>query len=436
MTLGAMSMVDGVASGPASYPDPPRYLRRRDGRLLAGVAGGLADHLRLPVLPVRIGFAVLAGLSGIGILLYAGYWIFVPQAPAQPGDLPRGLVSAQRRGLRGFSARVIDDHPVGQLLSLLALALGAVALGQAAGFGMPGYLFWPAVAIAAGLTVLWRQADEAPDPSAASPVTASESRWTARHTFGVARFVGGALLVVLGALSFLFLTDPGSALQGFTGGLVVVLGAALIAGPWLLRGARSLAAERAERIRSQAHADLAAHLHDSVLQTLALIQRQAYDPREVIRLARGQERDLRSFLYADPSTEAAGTGESFAAALRTVRADIEDTHGVPVELVTVGDGPVDEARAAVLAAVREAMTNAAKHSGAALIDVYAELDEAGTAVYVRDRGVGFSPEDVPNDRAGIRHSIQGRVVRQGGTVRVNSAPGEGTEIEIRLGAPT
>ncbi len=431
MRVGEMSLADTAAPQPAL--EPPRFLRRREGRHLAGVAGGLADHLRLPALWVRIAFAVLAGFGGFGILLYAGYWMFVPQAPKNSRDTPRGLISAQRRGFRALPARMLDDQPVGQLLALLALALGAVSLGQVAGVGVQGYLFWPALAVGAGLVVLWRQADEAPDPSAGEQTPEVDQRWSARRAFGAVRFFGGALLVVLGGLSFLFLTDPSSALRGLTGGLVVVIGATLIAGPWLLRLARTLSAERAERVRSQTHADLAAHLHDSVLQTLALIQRQAHDPREVVRLARGQERDLRTFLYADPAAESAPADRSFAGALRAVGASVEDTHGMPVEVVTVGDGPVDEGRIAVLAAAREAMTNAAKHSGAATIDVYAEVEPASTAVYVRDRGHGFSPEDVPADRAGIRHSIQGRMERHGGTVTVNSAPGEGTEIEIRWG---
>ncbi|MGQ0465817.1 MAG: PspC domain-containing protein [Sporichthyaceae bacterium] len=418
---------DATPSMPSATP---RYLRRREGRLVAGVAGGLADHLRIPALPVRIAFAVLAGFSGFGLLLYAAYWVVVPQVPATPGEQPRGLESAQRRGLRSRAERVADEQHLGQLFALLALALGAVALGQFAGVGAPGYLFWPALAVAAGLTVLWRQADEAAAPGSAP----AERRLLPSGTFEVVRFLGGALLVVLGAVSFMFLTDPGSAVQGLTGGLVVCLGATLIAGPWLVRAARSLSAERAERIRSQTHADMAAHLHDSVLQTLALIQRQAHDPREVIRLARGQERDLRAFLYAEPQTEAAPEAASFASALRAVGASVEDTHGTPVELVTVGDGPVDDVRVAVLAATREAITNAAKHSAAASIDVYAEIGDGNTAVYVRDRGRGFSLADVPADRAGIKHSIEGRMARHAGTARVRSAPGEGTEVEIRVGA--
>jgi signal transduction histidine kinase len=211
---------------------------------------------------------------------------------------------------------------------------------------------------------------------------------------------------------------------------VVVAGAALIAAPWLLRVWHSLSAERAERIRSQAHADLAAHLHDSVLQTLALIQRQADDPRAVVRLARGQERDLRAFLYAEqvpPDGE-----ESMAVALRRVCAEVEESAGVPVELVTVGDRPLDEARGALVAAAREAMVNAAKHAGTARVDVYAEVDDGGASVFVRDRGVGFDPAAVPDDRAGIRNSIVGRMTRHGGRAEIRSAPGGGTEVELRL----
>jgi signal transduction histidine kinase len=249
--------------------------------------------------------------------------------------------------------------------------------------------------------------------------------------FGAARFVAGAALVGLGLATFLlFSSDPVSAARGLSGGAVVVVGAALIAGPWLLRIWQSLSAERAERIRSQAHADLAAHLHDSVLQTLALIQRQAHDPRAVIRLARGQERDLRAFLYAEPI--AAEGAESVAGALRRVCAEVEESAGVPVEVVTVGDGPMDEARAALVAAAREAMVNAAKHAGTGRVDVYAEVDAAGASVFVRDRGAGFDPAAVPADRAGIRNSIVGRMARHGGRAEVRSAPGAGTEVELRL----
>jgi signal transduction histidine kinase/phage shock protein PspC (stress-responsive transcriptional regulator) len=409
--------------------DPPRYRRRREDRLVAGVAGGLADHLGLDPLKVRIAFAVLAGLGGFGLVLYGGYWLFVPQAGAADTRTPPGLRAADRLGLRSVPARMFDEQqqPI-QLVALLTLALGAVLLGQRTGLGVPGILLWPSLAVGAGLAVLWRQADEA-DLARADTPSLGPSR--ARRVFGAARFVAGAALVGLGLASFLlFSPDAASAARGLSGGVVVVVGAALIAGPWLLRVWQSLSAERAERIRSQAHADLAAHLHDSVLQTLALIQRQAHDPRAVIRLARGQERDLRTFLYADGGGP--DNAETVAAALRRVAAEVEESAGVPVEVVTVGDRPVDEARGALVAAAREAMVNAAKHAGTARVDVYAEVEPAGVSVFVRDRGVGFDPAAVPADRAGIRNSIVGRMVRHGGHAEVRSAPGIGTEVELRL----
>jgi signal transduction histidine kinase len=229
-----------------------------------------------------------------------------------------------------------------------------------------------------------------------------------------------------------------------------VLGLALTLGPWLLRLARDLADERAERVRSQERADVAAHLHDSVLQTLALIQRSAADPGAVTQLARAQERDLREWMFG--GAEAAGgpgTGasSSFAAALREAAAEVETAHGTPVEVVTVGDTATDTGDGAadlqaLVAATREALSNAARHSGAARVDVYAEV-QAGpepeahweaVEVFVRDRGRGFDPDAVPADRHGLRHSVVDRVQRHGGTVVVRSAPGEGTEVRLALRA--
>jgi phage shock protein PspC (stress-responsive transcriptional regulator)/signal transduction histidine kinase len=410
--------------------DPPRYRRRREGRVVAGVAGGLADHLGWDPLKVRIGFAVLSGFGGFGAVLYGAYWMFVPQAGAAETDTPAGLRAATRLGLRPVPAGRFEEQQPVQMIALLAVALGAVLVGQRTGLGVPGILLWPALAVGAGLVVLWRQADEA-DLAPAAAVGPPSGPNRARQVFGAARFTAGAALVGLGLASFLlFSPDAASAARGLSGGAVVVAGAALIAAPWLLRVWHSLSAERAERIRSQAHADLAAHLHDSVLQTLALIQRQADDPRAVVRLARGQERDLRAFLYAEqvpPDGE-----ESMAVALRRVCAEVEESAGVPVELVTVGDRPLDEARGALVAAAREAMVNAAKHAGTARVDVYAEVDDGGASVFVRDRGVGFDPAAVPDDRAGIRNSIVGRMTRHGGRAEIRSAPGGGTEVELRL----
>ncbi|MBA3744327.1 MAG: PspC domain-containing protein [Sporichthya sp.] len=392
--------------------------------MVAGVAGGLADHLGLDPLHVRIAFAVLAAVGGFGVVLYGAFWILIPQVGNLAAAQPPGLAAATRRGFRGLPRPGSEPESIGQLVALLAVGVGAVWVAQQTGFGVDGVVLWPAIAVVAGLAVVWYQADQA-----APADSATVSR--ARRWLGVARFVAGAVLVGLGLASFLLLAGGAdTARRGLLGGAVLVGGAALIVGPWLLRLWRSLADERAERLRSQMHADLAAHLHDSVLQTLALIQRQAHDPREVVRLARGQERDLRTFLYSDRA--AAEEVSTLTAGLRRVAAEIEDQHGFPVEVVTVGDAALDEPRRALLAAAREAMVNAAVHAGTT-VDVYAEVDGETATVYIRDRGPGFDPDAVPEDRAGVRHSIVGRMERHGGRAILRSRPGEGTEVELRLG---
>jgi signal transduction histidine kinase len=191
----------------------------------------------------------------------------------------------------------------------------------------------------------------------------------------------------------------------------------------------ALAQERAERIRSQERAETAAHLHDSVLQTLALIQRRTGDPAEVTVLARRQERELRTWLTGGAP---AGDGGSFAAAVASAAEEVERLHGVRVEVVTVGDAPLDEGLAALVAAAREALVNAARHSRVDRVAVYAETSEDAATVFVRDRGVGFDPAAVDGDRRGIAESITGRLRRRGGHARVTSAPGAGTEVEMTV----
>ncbi len=243
------------------------------------------------------------------------------------------------------------------------------------------------------------------------------------------RIVAGLMLLV--AAIVLFSLRSGSLSVALNVGLAAafgIVGLGFMVGPWLLRLSSDLSEEREARVRSEERADVAAHLHDSVLQTLALIQRSAGDPATVTRLARAQERDLRSWLF-DSTGEGPAT---LAAALRSVAAEVEDAHGVHVEVVCVGDAPVtDEDRPLVLAA-REAMTNAAKHSGAGTVDVYAEATSTGVEIFVRDRGVGFDPAHVAEDRQGVRGSIVGRMERHGGSASVRSVPGEGTEVRLSL----
>jgi signal transduction histidine kinase len=211
--------------------------------------------------------------------------------------------------------------------------------------------------------------------------------------------------------------------------LAIVVALALILTPLWFRLAKSLAEEREARIRSQERAELGAHLHDSVLQTLALVQRRADDPRAVAALARRQERELRTWLSG---TRESAAWESLAGALTAAAAEVEDAHGVAVEVVAVGDARLDGGGEAIVAAAREALVNAAKFAGERPIAVYAEADEARVQVFVRDRGPGFDPEAVPADRQGLRESIVGRTERAGGRAFVRSTPGEGTEVELLL----
>jgi signal transduction histidine kinase len=205
----------------------------------------------------------------------------------------------------------------------------------------------------------------------------------------------------------------------------------LLFGPWWLRIARDLVVERQARARAEERADIAAHMHDSVLQTLALIQRRAEDPQAVVQLARAQERDLRSWLFEGRAPGDADVS-SFAEGVRQIQRDVEALHGVPVEVVTVADCPLDEHLSALLAAAREATVNAAKWSGAAVISVYAEAEPDKVNVAVRDRGKGFDPAAVPGDRKGVAESIRGRMTRHGGEATVQSAPGEGTKVTLTM----
>ena len=202
----------------------------------------------------------------------------------------------------------------------------------------------------------------------------------------------------------------------------------MLFGPWLWRLVDQLTTERRERIRQEERAELAAHLHDSVLQTLALIQRSADQPQRMVALARRQERELRAWLFDAPTTSDA----TLAAAVGAIAEEVEALHATTVEVVTVGDAPLDERGHALIGALREATINAAKHSGSPSVDLYLEVEDREVIAFVRDRGRGFDPAAVAEDRRGIRHSIVGRLERHGGTATILSDTGTGTEVELRV----
>jgi len=375
--------------------DRPPLLRARRGRVLGGVAAGTADHLRLDPVVVRVAF-VLLGISGVGVVGYALLWFTMKAAPAgyeRPDRPPRA------------SGR--------QLLGLVALGVLALALSSRLDTLTRGDVVVPLVLAGAGLAVIWYQLDT-------ERTDARSARWGL--VVGVL-LAGGGLVLLLATTGQL-----ANARNGFVATVVVLVGVVLATAPLWRRLLDSRADERAARIRSEERAAVAAHLHDSVLQTLALVQKHAGDPAQVTRLARGQERELRSWLYAPRTAE----GGTWAGRVSELVADVEADHEVAVDPVVVGDLDVDDAVEALARATREAVVNAAKHAGVATVDLYTEVTPSAVTVFVRDRGAGFDPDRVPEDRRGLRDSVVGRLQRVGGTATVHTAPGAGTEVELVL----
>jgi signal transduction histidine kinase/phage shock protein PspC (stress-responsive transcriptional regulator) len=403
---------------PEAPPRPP-LARPRDGRLLAGVAAGTAAHLGLDPLVVRAAFVVL-GATGFGVVAYGLLWLTMPVAPPAADDVPAvpGRPVAPGRTAAPGVAGVLRGGPGApsrrQVIGLALLGFGAVSLlGKLSTFG-GGDVVLPLVLVAIGLAVIWRQLDA--DRTLARP----QVRWV---------LAGGGVLAAAGVVLLLATTGQlANARNGFAATLVILLGVALATAPLWRRLLDSRSAERAARVRVEERAAVAAHLHDSVLQTLALIQRHADEPQAVSRLARSQERELRAWLY-EPAASAGGT---WAALVAGIVAEVEADHALTVDPVVVGDTPADDALVTLGAATREALVNVAKHAGVTSADLFTEVTPERVAVFVRDRGKGFDPDTVPADRRGLRDSVSGRLDRLGGTALVRSAPGEGTEVELLL----
>jgi signal transduction histidine kinase len=357
----------------------PRFERVERDRVVAGVAAGIGDALGVDATVVRLTFAFLTFASGAGIVAYLGAWALLPApAAAQP---------SRRRRIVGTVFLV--------WAAILALR----------GVGLSDSIVWPLALVGAGLVI-----------------------GTGAHTFGLGQRraqVAAVVLLVAGVVVFVGDNTGGRSSTLLSPGAVAVA-LLLVVAPWGWRLIRERDEERAARVREQERADFAARVHDSVLQTLTLIQKEPADAR---KLARRQERELRAWLY--PEREAPATG-TLAAAIESAAAEIEELHGVRVELVRTGDAPLDERVSALVLAAREAMANAARHAGVEEVSVFVDAGEDGVSVYVRDRGAGFDPDAVATDRRGLAESIRGRMERVGGSARIVSAPGAGTEVELEL----
>jgi signal transduction histidine kinase/phage shock protein PspC (stress-responsive transcriptional regulator) len=385
--------------------------RRADDRVLTGLAAGIARMLEIDPAFVRAAFVTLSLAGGVGILAYLAGWVLTLEDP----DPDAIVLWRERLVVRGTRRRV----------ALGMIFLGSLLLLKSLGLWFGDALVWPTAMASFGWALTWSLIDET-----------RRSRWTLRaFSTGESSRGGSAARIVVGGV--LMTAGLGLYLQsinavGLVGGVVIavvvtVAGLVLVFGPWMWRLVNQLTDERRERIRLDERAEVAAHLHDSVLQTLALMQRTD-DPRRMAMLARQQERELRTWLYG----ENLATGDTLRQALEGIASRVEGAHQIPVDVVTAGDLPLNDSLRALVGAAGEAITNAAKHSGGGLVSVFAEVAGSNVDVYVNDQGIGFDLDSVPVDRMGIAESILGRMQRQGGSAIVHSEPGEGTEVHLSM----
>jgi signal transduction histidine kinase/phage shock protein PspC (stress-responsive transcriptional regulator) len=404
------------------WPQPGPLRRAREDRLAAGVAAGVAARTGLNVTLVRVAFVLATLASGFGLAVYVVAWMLVPAA-GESGNIA-GKALSDRRGM-GLAAAL------GSLLVvvlLIANAFGAAWLAN---------LAWPLIITAAGGVLIWRNApadDQAVIRRIAEPLHGLAGN--SRRSWVVLRLALVVVLLAAGLGMLLSGHHLGTSLRPLSGAALIIAAIVVALGPWWLNIARDLVVERQARARAEERSDMAARLHDSVLQTLALIQLRANSPQQVIQLARAQERELRSWLFDGVAPGSLGEkAATVAAGVLVIQQEVEAQHGVAVEAVTVGDCELDEGLAALLAAAREATVNAAKWSGAAAVSVFAEVEPAQVSVFVRDRGRGFDAAAVPGDRKGLAESVRGRMARHGGSASVSSVIGEGTEVTLRMPRP-
>ncbi len=413
-TLTSPSPVIGVPQRPMT--------RSTAGALLGGVCAGLAVRLGVRERTVRLFFVVTCLFYGLGILFYAVAWLFVARW-GEDVSIARRLIHSRR-----------ESNLV--LWGLLVALLVLLSLGAFARHGA-GAVFWPVLLSGVGLIAIWMgssrdEKSHLEELAGVVPVlgAASAHGWRALAL----RVVPGVVLAILGLrLLSRIGRVVGAAVPTFLGGAVLTLGVAILLAPWWLDNVRALSRERRDRIRAEERTKIAAHVHDSVLQTLTLIEKSATNPEDVVRLARSQERELRQWLFAPENAgkrdDADGT---FAQQLRHIESDVENDYGIAVELVIVGYCPGDPRGAAFSGAAREAAINAAKWAGVTRVSIFGEVEPTSLSVYVRDTGIGFDPSQVADDRQGINQSIRGRMRTHGGDAQIRSQPGTGTEVHLTL----
>jgi signal transduction histidine kinase len=424
-----MAELNIVAGAREHAPDEPHQQARRPplrrsrrNRILGGVAGGVAEHLGFDPLAVRIAFVGL-GFTGFGIIVYLLLWALAPLEAAE-------LAAAEASAVGPRAVAAFRRPAIRQVAGVMLLVLGVLVVLGYLGWSFEPEVFVPVLLAALGFAVLWaRGSAEEGRPRLDLTAIGSPRQALLKGNLSLGRLVFGALLIFGGIAVFLASTTSiGEAANVILAVIVTAGGLALLAGPWLWRLANEVIEERGSRIRTQARAEMAAHLHDSVLQTLALIQRSK-DPREMASLARTQERDLRAWLYGRaPSVH----GARLRDAIDSMAGKLERDYQVKVEAVVVGDLELDDDVRALVAAANEAVMNAAKHAGVDEVSVFVEVEEDRVTGFVRDAGSGFDPAAVPEDRRGIADSIVQRMERHGGSAEVRSRPGGGTEIRLFL----
>ncbi len=396
--------------------------RTPDNRVLGGVCGAISRDTGIDAMWVRIGFVLLAIGSGvIMVLVYAMAWLLIPLEGESSNIYSRAI--NDRRGIRTIAA------------ILIPLLIAVQFITSSLHVPFVGFVGWPTFLTVGVVILIWRNANESEKafidndvvPLLGADTHGRGRRWLiARVVAGVLIGAGGIVLLVEGHTTV-------AALRPIGGAALVIGASVIIFGPWWLSLVRDLIAERQARALAEERAQMAAHVHDSVLQTLALIQRSSDDPQHVVRLARAQERELRAWLFEGRSPGTIGEDATMLAeGVGLLQRQVEADHGIAVQVVMVGDCELDEALRALLDAAREATVNAAKWSGADQVSVYAEVESDTVMLYVRDRGRGFDPDAVPDDRQGIARSICARMARFGGTAVVRSAPGEGAEVQLSM----